>query len=76
MTDSIITIWDGVAFRQVMWSEARELEKAGQCQICDKLISAHEFLTRDQMGGYKTREMKAARPKKAKKKVARKKGKT
>ncbi|RLC39111.1 hypothetical protein DRH27_00495 [Candidatus Falkowbacteria bacterium] len=68
-----ITIWDGIRFSKIPESEAVELEAAGKCQIIRGCMSGPEFKTRDQMGGYKTREMtpeKKTPKKRAKKKAA------
>lgn len=53
-------VWDGVEERVVSAEEAQRLEKEDKAQdMTSKALSGHEYKTREQFGGYQTREMRA-----------------
>jgi hypothetical protein len=57
MTD-LVTVWDGIEFKQLPTKEAYELQNQDKVQVCDKLISGHEYKYRHEFTGYNTPEPK------------------
>jgi len=63
MSEAQHVIWDGVTERVVSASEARMLEEKDMAQdMTAQPIAGHEFKTRAQFTGYKTRELRAEQP--------------
>ena len=54
-------IWDGEIFREVTHEEAKKLIAEGKAQSAD--VGGNHLLDRSHMSGYRTREMKPAKPK-------------
>ena len=55
MSESIVTIWDGIAYREVTKSEAKSLVREDKAEI----LIGNALKYRHQFTGYMTRELRA-----------------
>ena len=60
MRGKVVTIWDGIQYRQVSPEEAARLVKKDMAQICP--VGGTEMKFRKQFTGYQTREVRADAP--------------